>query len=174
MLERTGGCLESGSLRRLIPGSQTVTNRRMLHSGFWNHGIAELEMSPPWQAPVQVSEARETAVMDGARNGGALGGGAFLDFLYPTGALSLLRQCSPWAGNGINRRKIRTAHPGLGQRSYSATPGNSEPKDEGEAQTREKTLDDLDDIDEVDRELGLDAEQEPEFLPRVEDRKSVV
>ncbi len=143
MLERTAGCLESGSFRRLIPGSKTAGNRRLLHSGFWSHGTAELEMSPLWQALLQVSETRETAVIDTTRNSGAHPGGIFLDFLYPPGALSRLRRSPPWTANGLERRRHRGLFSGLGHRSYSAVAGEGKEEKDGDGHVTEPYLDDI-------------------------------
>lgn len=173
MLERTAGCLESGSLRRLIPGSKTAANRRMLHSGFWSHGTAELEMSPLWQALVQVSEARDTAATGAPRNSSAMAAGAFLDFLYPTGALSPLHQCTPWAGNVLDRRRARATHSPLGQRSYSGTASDTGLKDERSEVVQKKAIDQLDDVDDIEREFGVEAEHDIEILPRIEKQPQV-
>jgi pentatricopeptide repeat-containing protein PET309 len=86
MLERTAGCLETGSLRRLLPGSQRpLKSRRMLHSAFWSHGAIDLEHSPLWKAlirgpdiVVDDNDEKSTKSISSTSAGG------FLDFLYPS------------------------------------------------------------------------------------------
>jgi len=129
MLERTAGCLESGSLRRFIPGSKTVNSRRMLHSTFWSHGAIELELSPLWQSLMQVSEVKEPAEDDKTTNAVlSNSGAAVLDFLYPSGALNFIRQCSPWTADGTERRRSKVAFGRLGHRLYTSAAGDSNPR----------------------------------------------
>lgn len=121
MLERTAGCLESGSLRRLLPGSKKpLKSRRALHSGFWNHGAIDLELSPLWAAlirgpdPVDTSCEREQKTSTGQ-------GGMLLDFLYPAGTIRFLRQYSGW---GVDRQDGRRSIAGfakLGHRLYTSS-----------------------------------------------------
>lgn len=126
MLERTAGCLESGSLRRFIPGSKAVNSRRMLHSTFWSHGAVELELSPLWQSLMQVSDVKEPAEDDKTTNAVlSNSGGAVLDFLYPSGALNFIRQCSPWTADRIERGHSKVAFGRLGHRLYTSAAGDS-------------------------------------------------
>src|SRR4051794_7356774 len=100
MLERTAGCLESGSLRRLLPASKkAMKSRRTLHSSFWSHGASDLEMSPLWTALAQVAApAEQQGERDVQQQRPAAMGhtGMLLDFLYPAGTLNFLRQYSGW------------------------------------------------------------------------------
>jgi len=119
MLERTAGCLESGSLRRLVPISRkSVKSRRSLHSSFWNNGAVDIELSPLWAAlirgPQQADECDDSKASNAT-------GGFLLDFLYPTGTINILRQCSGW---GLDRHEVRHTRAGLGklgQRLYTSS-----------------------------------------------------
>ncbi|RAL66119.1 hypothetical protein DID88_005790 [Monilinia fructigena] len=117
MLERTAGCLETGSLRRLLPGPKhLVKSRRILHSGFWNHSAIELELSPLWQFMLQGPDTAENLSQrspnDGTSNENS---GVFLDFLYPPGTLKFLRQSS---GLGVDRQDGKKTRLGLRNSGY--------------------------------------------------------
>src|SRR6187402_1293094 len=100
MLERTAGCLESGSLRRLLPASRkTLKSRRTLHSSFWSHGASDLELSPLWTALVRAADAVDQGQKTSTGTTGML-----LDFLYPAGTVNFLRQ---YSGLGIERQDGR-------------------------------------------------------------------
>lgn len=137
MLERTAGCLESGSLRRLIPGPKLAGSRRMLHSGFWNHGTTELEMSPLWQALLQVSMAKDATPDECTRDSAPSSSTGYLDFLYPIGALSALHQYSSWAMHGLERRRLRSAFGGGGRRAYSNVATEERPPEDFVEATRQ-------------------------------------
>jgi pentatricopeptide repeat-containing protein PET309 len=111
MLERTAGCLETGSLRRLLPGSKkSLKSRRMLHSTFWNHGAGELELSPVWTALIRGHEVTvDNQDEKTSKHNSPNASGLFLDFLYPSGAVKLVRQCSSW---GSERQETRRLRPG--------------------------------------------------------------
>src|SRR3954454_1405428 len=97
MLERTAGCLETGSLRRLLPSSgQTVKSRRTLHSAFWKHAAGDSEIPALWAALVQGQDARHEEVAADSKKWGG-NGGLFLDFLYPASTLNFIRNYSLWA-----------------------------------------------------------------------------
>lgn len=119
MLERTAGCLESGSLRRLVPTSRkSVKSRRSLHSTFWNHGAVDIELSPLWAALVRGPQSTNES---GDDKTSIATGGYLLEFLYPTGTINILRQYSRW---GIDRQEARHTRAGLGrlgQRLYTSS-----------------------------------------------------
>jgi pentatricopeptide repeat-containing protein PET309 len=125
MLERTAGCLESGSLRRLLPGSKkALKSRRELHSGFWNHGATELELSPLWAAlirgpdPLDESWEQEHKTSTGQ-------GGMLLDFLYPAGTIRFLRQYSGWKVDRQDGRHSIAGFAKLGHRLYTSSAKDS-------------------------------------------------
>ncbi|KAL3418272.1 CoxI translation protein CYA5 [Phlyctema vagabunda] len=102
MLERTAGCLESGSLRRLLPLSQkALKSQRNLHSGFWNHGGGDIELSPLWETLMRGSEG---AGPNEIQHGSAPGHTGLLEFLYPTGTFNLIRQ---HMSSGVDRQDGR-------------------------------------------------------------------
>ncbi|KAI9645396.1 hypothetical protein NHQ30_006134 [Ciborinia camelliae] len=127
MLERTAGCLETGSLRRLLPGPKRfVKSRRTLHSGFWTHGAIELELSPLWQLMLQgpdvVVNSNQSSPNDVTSTDNP---GVFLDFLYPVGTLKFLRQ---YSGLGVDRQDGKRARLGLrnsGYRLYTSSTKNT-------------------------------------------------
>jgi pentatricopeptide repeat-containing protein PET309 len=129
MLERTAGCLESGTLRRLLPASKKSTkSRRTLHSGFWTHGAADLELSPLWTALVRASDLVEH--QEGAkaqRKNNAVQNTLLLDFLYPAGTLNFLRNYSGWWADRPDGRYPRGLLGRLGHRQYTSFA--TEPKD---------------------------------------------
>ncbi|TVY49444.1 putative pentatricopeptide repeat-containing protein [Lachnellula occidentalis] len=123
MLERTAGCLESGSLRCLLPASRkSLKSRRTLHSGFWKHAAGDLELSSPlWAALVRSADsvAQEAEATEQRSSTG--NGGMFLDFLYPVGTINLFRHYSGW---GVDRQDPRWASnrlAKLGQRLYTSS-----------------------------------------------------
>src|SRR5690349_10329322 len=124
MLERTAGCLELGSVRRIVPGSMSVSSRRMLHSTFWNHGAMELELSPLWQALIHGIGPNRKSIETNGTNEFDYTGGMMLDFLYPSGATNLIRLCSPWIPDRNEFSRPRTAFGKVGQRLYTSAAGN--------------------------------------------------
>ena len=126
MLERTAGCLETGSIRRLLPASNhTVKSRRSLHSAFWNHAAGDSEVPSLWAALVQGQDARQEGLAaEQTKSRG--NGGLLLEFLYPAGTMKLLRKYSTWA---LERQNEHLGKPGFSsscQRLYtsSTTPDN--------------------------------------------------
>jgi pentatricopeptide repeat-containing protein PET309 len=115
MLERTAGCLESGSLRRLLPASKkSLKSRRTLHSTFWHHGAGDLEISPLWAALVRAAEpvGQQSEVQQKTSTSH---NATLLDFLYPAVTINFLRQYSGW---GIDRQDGRWGRNGLGKLGY--------------------------------------------------------
>jgi pentatricopeptide repeat-containing protein PET309 len=122
MLERTAGCLETGSLRRLIPGpKKPLKSRRSLHSGFWNHGAIDLEFSPLWAALIRGPDPVDQNCESEQQKNSTGSGGMLLDFLYPAGTIGFLRQYSGW---GVDRQDGRRSVAGfakLGHRLYTSS-----------------------------------------------------
>lgn len=123
MLERTAGCLESGSLRCLLPASRkSLKSRRTLHSGFWNHAAGDLELSSPlWAALVRSADSVAQEAEAAEQKSSPVNGGMLLDFLYPVGTMNFFRHYSGW---GIDRHDPRWASNGLaklGQRLYTSS-----------------------------------------------------
>ena len=122
MLERTAGCLESGSLRCLLPGpKKPLESCRALHSGFWNHGATGLGLSPLWVALVRGPDLVDTSCESQQQKYLAGQGGMLLNFLYPAGTIRFLRQYSGW---GVDRQDGRHSIAGfakLGHRLYTSS-----------------------------------------------------
>jgi pentatricopeptide repeat-containing protein PET309 len=123
MLERTAGCLETGSLRRLLPGPRhSLKSRRTLHSGFWSHSAVDLELSPLWQIilraadTVEKPQAKSPNQITSTANAGVL-----LDFLYPAGTIRLLRECSNWGTDRKEGKQLRLGVGKLGCRLFSSS-----------------------------------------------------
>ncbi|KFY17520.1 hypothetical protein V492_00615 [Pseudogymnoascus sp. VKM F-4246] len=91
----------------------------MLHSAFWSHGAMELELSPLWQVLIQ-GTAHDGQV---ATNEPDNSGGMMLDFLYPSGALNIIRQYSPWTPDRSEFRRPRGLGR-IGQRLYTSAAGD--------------------------------------------------
>ncbi|KAH6673764.1 hypothetical protein B0J14DRAFT_541444 [Halenospora varia] len=116
MLERTAGCLETGSLRRLLPASKkSLKNRRALHSAFWNHAAGDVD-AQLWAVLVHGADSTSGRGDDvGATLGSS---GICLDFLYPTKTFSFMRQ---YTVGGIERQERQDGRwpAKLGPRLYS-------------------------------------------------------
>lgn len=122
MLERTAGCLEQGSLRRLLPGSKkSISSRRRLHSAFFQHGTCELDVLPLWQILVRGANSSDTFENKRQHTTLAASTGVFLDFLYPAGAIKALRRCSSWRKGDRDNKGANVSHGSLGQRLYMST-----------------------------------------------------
>ncbi|ROW15148.1 hypothetical protein VPNG_02956 [Cytospora leucostoma] len=98
MLERTAASLEPCNFQRVLPPTTTsLKSRRRLHTAFWHHGAAEIELSNVWQTLVR-EPLESLNIFPAAQSSRAesLTASTFLlDFLYPQGATSLLRSLSP-------------------------------------------------------------------------------
>jgi pentatricopeptide repeat-containing protein PET309 len=126
MLERTAGCLESGSLRRLLPGPRKpLKSRRMLHSGFWNHNSVEPELSPLYSALLRGPESADQDSEIQNQTPSTLQAGFLLDFLYPAGTLNFLRQYTGWGIDRQDGRQTRFGIRRLGQRLYTSSATDS-------------------------------------------------
>lgn len=122
MLERTAGCLETGSLRRLVPGSNNpLKSRRTLHSGFWTHGATDLELSPLWTALIRGPDPLDTTRESQQQKTLSGRGGMLLDFLYPVGTIRFLRQYSGWGADRQDGRQSIAGLSKLGHRLYTSS-----------------------------------------------------
>ncbi|KAK8042725.1 coxI translation protein CYA5 [Apiospora phragmitis] len=100
MLEKTAASLEPCGLQRVLPGAtKSFQTRRQLHTTFWQHGAADVELSNAWQAlmhGVFDSGNIESPRPEGLASAPAIRASAFLlDFLYPSGTVAFLRRFSP-------------------------------------------------------------------------------
>lgn len=124
MLERTAVCIEPGSLRRLVPASKKpFKTQRMLHSTFWMHGAGEFDLPPLWTMLVgeygttRDDHHKETTKGSGTNHSNP---GFLLDFLYPAGSSTLLRQLSGWplVWQGSTQRNFSSTR--FGHRLFSS------------------------------------------------------
>ncbi|KAI0160896.1 hypothetical protein GGR52DRAFT_151114 [Hypoxylon sp. FL1284] len=94
MLEKTAASLEPCGFYRVVPGAaQSFRSTRQLRTTFWRHGAADLELTTAWQSLMHGTSDPVIGESAEENNDSALGASAFLlDFLYPTGAATLLRQ----------------------------------------------------------------------------------
>lgn len=98
MLERTAASLEPCNFQRVIPPTTvSLKSHRRLHSTFWHHGAAEIELSSVWQALVRdpLESLNIFPVSRHLRSEPLTASTFLLDFLNPHGATSLLRRLSP-------------------------------------------------------------------------------
>lgn len=127
MLERTAAYLEPRSLRVLPSHNNAIRSTRQLHTAFWQHGAAELELTSAWQALMHGTLNAGSASLEQTRSV-SLGASAFLlDFLYPAGALALLRRRLPRIlpdhSDGVRFR----ARPSRVSRLYNSSLSGREP-----------------------------------------------
>ncbi|KAI1421019.1 hypothetical protein F5Y12DRAFT_67126 [Xylaria sp. FL1777] len=117
MLERTTTCLEPCSIRVLPPPKKTVRSARQLHTAFWQHGAADIEITKAWQTLMHGTLDTTSALSEQARNP-ALSASAFLlDFLYP-----LIRRPSPIFPDRSDRLRFRTRPSHVSPRLYNSSP----------------------------------------------------
>ncbi|KAK7743203.1 hypothetical protein SLS53_004288 [Cytospora paraplurivora] len=98
MLERTAASLEPCNFQRVLPPTTTsLKSRRRLHTAFWHHGAAEIELSNVWQTLVRepLESLNFFPAAQSSRAESLTASTFLLDFLYPHGATSLLRSLSP-------------------------------------------------------------------------------
>ena len=100
MLEKTAASLEPCGLQRVLPSAhKAFRSRRQLHTTFWHHGAADIEVTGAWHTLMHgtwdLTNMAAQPLVEGAR-GPALAASTFLlDFLYPSGAIALMRRLNP-------------------------------------------------------------------------------
>ena len=144
MLERTAGCLESGSLRRLLPSSKkSLKSRRTLHSSFWHHGAGDLELSPLWAALVRVAEPvdQQNEVLQKPSTSHST---TLLDFLCPAGTINFLRQYSGWS---VDRQEGRWGRRGLGKLGYRQYTSSAKDTSNTERTSKEQVIEEEESAD---------------------------
>ncbi|KAK4109889.1 hypothetical protein N656DRAFT_682301, partial [Canariomyces notabilis] len=97
MLERTAATIEPSSLQRVLPSTRLrLHSRRQLHTAFWHHGAADLELidacqalmrQPPLETKTAAMPAKSNKTTDTTTAPAVL-----LDFLYPGGIAALFRR----------------------------------------------------------------------------------
>ncbi|KAJ0298657.1 hypothetical protein COL5a_006910 [Colletotrichum fioriniae] len=97
MLERTAATLEScTSLHALPSATRQLRSQRRLHTGFWQHGAASIDISSYLLAVRSHATEQPTYSDPPPTPPETLAASTFLlDFLYPSGTASFLRRASP-------------------------------------------------------------------------------
>ncbi|KAI1166630.1 hypothetical protein F5B18DRAFT_606523 [Nemania serpens] len=123
MLERTAACLEPCGLRVLPPQKKAFRSTRQLHTTFWQHGAADIELTTAWQALMHGTMDTTSALFEKARRGPPLSASTFLlDFLYPTGAIALMRRrLPPVSADQSDRFRCRTRPSHVAPRLYTSS-----------------------------------------------------
>ncbi|GKT45566.1 putative peptidase [Colletotrichum spaethianum] len=96
MLERTAATLESCTSFHALPSaSRSLRSRRKLHTGFWQHGAAAIDISST-ELAMQPNSASLSVPESITRPPETLAASTFLlDFLYPSGTAAFLRKLAP-------------------------------------------------------------------------------
>ncbi|KAK2776865.1 translation regulator [Colletotrichum kahawae] len=111
MLERTAATLESCTTLHALPSAtHSLRSHRKLHTGFWQHGAAPIDIhSPvlsvhcnePYSSAAPEPSSSSSPSSTSASHEGLVASTFLLDFLYPSGAAALLRRLA----HGINDRQ---------------------------------------------------------------------
>ncbi|KAI0798297.1 hypothetical protein GGR55DRAFT_672733 [Xylaria sp. FL0064] len=122
MLERTTACLEPCGLRLLPPPKKSaVRSTKQLHTAFWQHGAADIELTKAWQtlmhgtldpsetgSALSLLSSASPSSFEQLRSPSLNASAFLLDFLYPTGAAALMRRPSPASRDPCHRLRFRT------------------------------------------------------------------
>ncbi|GAP86278.1 putative coxI translation protein CYA5 [Rosellinia necatrix] len=144
MLERTAACLEPCSLRALPSHKNALRSTRQLHTAFWQHGAADVELTTAWQALMHGTPDTDPAVPEQAGSPSLSASTFLLDFLYPAGAVAFMhRRLSPIYSARPDRLRFRTRPSHVSPRLYNSslsrqqleatTPPAQRPSDSAEA-----------------------------------------
>ncbi|KAK4193798.1 hypothetical protein QBC35DRAFT_480293 [Podospora australis] len=114
MLERTATSLEPCSLQRVLPTTRAcLQSRRKLHTTFWQHGANNFELLDACQALMRLPRSEPTRptqppATTRERPEPMTASVFLLDFLYPSGASSLLRKLYPtFSGRMESTSRVR-------------------------------------------------------------------
>ncbi|KAI3394205.1 hypothetical protein diail_3020 [Diaporthe ilicicola] len=109
MLERTAASLEPCNFHRVLsPTTVSLKSHRRLHTAFWHHGAADIELSNVWQALVRdpLESLKILPVSQSPRSEPLAASTFLLDSLNPQSATSLLRRLSPSALDRYERPRL--------------------------------------------------------------------
>ncbi|KAK4662872.1 hypothetical protein QC763_602530 [Podospora pseudopauciseta] len=101
MLERAATTLEPcSSLQRILPSARhCLQTRRQLHTAFWQHGAYDFELFDACQAILRAPRSEPAPTRPSSRNKQTpepiMASVFLLDFLYPRGAVAMLRRMYP-------------------------------------------------------------------------------
>ncbi|KAI0449186.1 hypothetical protein F5B21DRAFT_495116 [Xylaria acuta] len=128
MLERTAACLEPCGLRVLPPNKNPLRSTRQLHTAFWQHGAANIELTTAWHALMHGTLDSASALADHARSPSLSASAFLLDFLYPTGAVALMRRRSPISPDRPDRLRFRSRPSHVSPRLYNSSLPRQQPQ----------------------------------------------
>ncbi|KAH9887751.1 hypothetical protein F4778DRAFT_786126 [Xylariomycetidae sp. FL2044] len=131
MLERTAASLEPCGFQRVLPGPRTKSFRttRHLHTAFWQHGAGDIELTSAWQALVH-APVDSNIDSPPEENKTALGASTFLlDFLYPTGAVALMRRINQALPDRSETLRYARSITNVGPRLYTSSSRLSRARD---------------------------------------------
>ena len=138
MLEKTAACLEPCGRRVLSPPKAALRSTRQLHTAFWQHGAAEIELTKAWQTLMHGTlDPRSTSAEQAEKS--SLNASAFLlDFLYPPGAAALMRHPSPGSLDRSDRSRMRARPSHVSPRLYTSSPPNQQHESRSSPVAREQ------------------------------------
>ncbi|EGY13762.1 hypothetical protein VD0002_g7766 [Verticillium dahliae] len=103
MLERTAAALEPCTFQRSLPSS--VRARRNLHTGFWQHGAAPLDLASLWAPNGHDTQGMREPVASSHTPDRLVASAFLLDFLYPRGTVAFLRRLTPASATSSAQRQ---------------------------------------------------------------------
>ncbi|KAI0158756.1 hypothetical protein BJ166DRAFT_528325 [Pestalotiopsis sp. NC0098] len=130
MLEKTAASLEPCGLQRVLPGAnKSFKSRRQLHTTFWQHGAADVELTSAWQvlmhgvfdSSLDTRPATSPTASIDPRHPALRASTFLLDFLYPTGSLKFLRRFSPGLSDRLDLNKSVSTFARVSPRLYSSS-----------------------------------------------------
>ncbi|KAI0132165.1 hypothetical protein BJ170DRAFT_612741 [Xylariales sp. AK1849] len=134
MLEKTAASLEPCSLQRMLPtATKSFRSRRQLHTAFWQHGAADVELTNAWQALMHGVfdsgfESEPTEPSSDTRQPALRASGFLLDFLYPNGTVAFLRRFIPVSTDRLYMYKSGQSFARVSPRLYSSSVPSPETK----------------------------------------------
>ncbi|KAF3768012.1 hypothetical protein M406DRAFT_215849, partial [Cryphonectria parasitica EP155] len=153
MLERTAASLEPCNFQRVLPPTKLpFKSRRRLHTAFWQHGAADIELSNVWHALLR-EPLESLSILSTPQSAGPDSSNPsifLLDFLYPQGATSLLRKLSPSILDKYGRPRLHfrgavprlfTASASPSQQQLPSPPGDMRVASEAESPSTQDEVD---------------------------------
>ncbi|CAJ2512886.1 Uu.00g010050.m01.CDS01 [Anthostomella pinea] len=123
MLEKTAATLEPCGLQRVLPGAtKSFRSTRQLHTTFWQHGAADVELTSAWQALMHGTFAFNMDSASDQDRSPALAASSFLlDFLYPSGTIALMRRLTPSSSDRTESFRYRPPFTNISPRLYTSS-----------------------------------------------------
>ncbi|RWA04310.1 hypothetical protein EKO27_g10794 [Xylaria grammica] len=121
MLERTAACLEPCGLRVLPPPKKGLRSARKLHTAFWQHGAADIELTRAWRTLMHGALGTSPVSPEQARNPSLSASAFLLDFLYPTSSAAPMRRPSLIPTDRSDPLRYRTRPSHVSPRLYNSS-----------------------------------------------------